>query len=146
MQALSSDTCSFTIHAHCSHTRTHQNLSTTSLVFLFLPQLPPNCNFEPHNTKYVFIIPLRTQLMVCASWYVCGSMSLPGRCCHLFSRRHFGLQRSSPPVLLISPLWTRGSQCVASCSNTSTTYYSRVSGTNGSSVWDRVQCCTASLV
>lgn len=110
-----------------ARTPTHQNLSTTSL---FLSPCSKTVILSPTTQKYVFIIPFRTLLMVCASWYVWSCMSLPGQTVIYSAEDNLyglSLQHSSSRLVILPTTGTRGSQHAASCFNT---YYRRVSGTN----------------
>lgn len=72
----------FLIHNSCS-LLVHPHTKASAPPPFFFSPAPPNCNFESHDTKYVFIIPFCTLLMACAYWYVWSStvtsLSLPGQ-------------------------------------------------------------------
>lgn len=122
------------IHNSCSllvRSHTPKPLHYTAPFFLLLPSssklkfwVPRHKICLHHSTSHSAN---GLCLLVCVRLHVTSREG-----CHLFSRRHFGcsLQHSSSGLVILSTMGTRGSQCVASCSNTSTTYYSRVSGTN----------------
>lgn len=119
-----------------ARTPTQQNLSTSFPIFFFslLSAAPPKCNFESHNTKYVFIIPFCTLLMVCASWYVWGSVSL------LRGRLSFIQQKTSCVLFATFVFWScypsqlrvqEETSVLWACSNPLSIYNGGANGTNG---------------
>lgn len=121
MQVFSSDTFSFTIHAHCLYTLIPKPLSCIPFSFFFLSffSASPNCNFEPHNKKICLHHSIShsangLRLLVCVKLRVTSRAG-----CHLFSRRYFvcSLQHSSSSCYPLHVWQTRRSNGVLDVSN-----------------------------
>lgn len=70
------NSCSLLVHPHPKTSFLHSFFFLFPFFFFLLPQ---TVILSPTTKKYVFIIPFHTLLMVCASWYVWSSVSLPGQ-------------------------------------------------------------------